>query len=38
MRTHLAKERALRRALAAIARLDVVSGQPVAIRIEDQLV
>jgi len=37
MRTHRARERNLRRALAAIAKLDVIRGRPVAIRIEDQL-
>jgi homoserine dehydrogenase len=37
MRTHLARERELRRALDAIVKLDVVRGRPVGIRIEDQL-
>jgi homoserine dehydrogenase len=37
MRTHQSRERDLRRALATIAKLDVVRGKPVAIRIEDQL-
>jgi homoserine dehydrogenase len=37
MRTHQGRERDLRRALATIAKLDVVRGKPVAIRIEDQL-
>jgi homoserine dehydrogenase len=37
MRTHQGRERDFRRALASIAKLDVVRGHPVAIRIEDQL-
>lgn len=37
LRTHQGRERDLRRALATIAKLDVVRGRPVAIRIEDQL-
>src|SRR5262249_26127595 len=37
IRTHQARQRNLARALAAIGRLDVVRGRPVAIRIEEQL-
>lgn len=37
IRTHEARDRNLKHALAAIARLDVVRRRPVAIRIEDQL-
>ena len=37
MRTHQGRERDLRRALTTIKKLDVVRGNPVAIRIEDQL-
>ena len=38
LRTHHARGRNLARALAAMGRLAVVRGRPVAIRIEDQLV
>jgi homoserine dehydrogenase len=38
LRTHLALERNVSRALAAIGRLSAVRGRPVSIRIEDQLV
>jgi homoserine dehydrogenase len=38
IRTHHARQRDLGRALAAIGRLRVVRGRPVAIRIEEQLV
>jgi len=37
LRTHRVIERNLRRALRAIERLDVVRGNPVSIRIEEQL-
>jgi homoserine dehydrogenase len=37
LRTHLARERNMARALAAIGRLSAVRGRPVSIRIEEQL-
>ena len=37
IRTHVARERNLARALGAIGRLGTVRGRPVAIRIEEQL-
>jgi homoserine dehydrogenase len=37
MRTHEARERNLKRALAAIRRLRVVQGAPAFIRIEEHL-
>jgi len=37
MRTHEAREKNLKRALAAIGRLKMVEGPPVFIRIEERL-
>jgi homoserine dehydrogenase len=36
MLTHYAREKDVRRALSEISALDVVAGEPMVIRIEDQ--